>query len=319
MIKFAFHISELLRESLQKAESLRRNILITPLSPKAHLQLTWEAMLNRVYYSLVLTNVSVTKEEVIKTLSQQGFFVFLTQKQKSLTKTEKEIIMCKRTYDYIKNSWLVSDKPITTKSLILLHSAVSNSESISRMSEVKTMLDYIQANVENPIISAAIAHIELLKIAPFRDKNEETALFLDNLLLYKYGHDLKGLLVPEEYWFEDKSSYTYHLNNFVKAENITLWIEYFAHGIVVALEKVHKKLITKHFETHLPASFWNLNDRQKAILAALDMPASTINNRKVQKLFRVSQITASRDLAKLALLGLLISRGKGRSITYSRA
>ncbi len=44
----------------------------------------------------------------------------------------------------------------------------------------------------------------------------------------------------------------------------------------------------------------------------------TITNKKVQKLFKVSQITASRDLAKLASVGLLFTHGKGRSVYYTK-
>lgn len=64
--------------------------------------------------------------------------------------------------------------------------------------------------------------------------------------------------------------------------------------------------------------FFELNDRQKSILNMLDQPTASITNRLTQKAYKVSQITASRDLAKLTTLGFLFSHGKGRSVYYTR-
>ena len=56
----------------------------------------------------------------------------------------------------------------------------------------------------------------------------------------------------------------------------------------------------------ISSSFWDLNERQKVILGILDQPGVSITNKTVQKRFKISQITASRDLSKLAILGLLL-------------
>ena len=61
-----------------------------------------------------------------------------------------------------------------------------------------------------------------------------------------------------------------------------------------------------------------LNERQKVIMTLLDDPQAIITNRTIQKIFHVSAITSSRDLAKLTMLGLLIQQGKGRSVRYTR-
>ncbi|MCX6732604.1 MAG: hypothetical protein NTV98_03635 [Candidatus Roizmanbacteria bacterium] len=47
-------------------------------------------------------------------------------------------------------------------------------------------------------------------------------------------------------------------------------------------------------------------------------PGAKVSNRMVQKKFKVSQITASRDLAKLADSGLIFAIGKGRSTYYTK-
>ncbi len=66
-------------------------------------------------------------------------------------------------------------------------------------------------------------------------------------------------------------------------------------------------------------SFFDLNERQKEIISLVDKPNSKISNKHVQKIFNVSQITASRDLAKLASLGLLFAISKGRSTFYTKS
>ncbi|OGK57462.1 hypothetical protein A3H83_03340 [Candidatus Roizmanbacteria bacterium RIFCSPLOWO2_02_FULL_39_8] len=62
----------------------------------------------------------------------------------------------------------------------------------------------------------------------------------------------------------------------------------------------------------------SLNSRQREIIQMLEDPKSRITNKQVQKKFSVSQITASRDLAKLTIVGVLFSHGKGRSTWYSK-
>jgi predicted HTH transcriptional regulator len=64
---------------------------------------------------------------------------------------------------------------------------------------------------------------------------------------------------------------------------------------------------------------YQLSLRQKQILSLAEPPNTLVSNKLVQDTFRISQITASRDLAKLASLGLLIPHGHGRSTSYSKA
>lgn len=104
----------------------------------------------------------------------------------------------------------------------------------------------------------------------------------------------------------------------VPGGNITPWLEYFAFGIAKQLEKALGEITSDTSPTTMPASFWELNDRQKEVLKIMEQPDISITNKVVQKHFKVSQITASRDLTKLASLGLIFARGKGRSVYYTR-
>ena len=84
--------------------------------------------------------------------------------------------------------------------------------------------------------------------------------------------------------------------------------------------KVAEDVITEAFpyRVSLPATFWEITTRQKEIMMYLENPTASVTNKTVQKLFNISQITASRDLARLANLGLLLAHGKGRSVYYTK-
>ena len=69
MVPFSYTLSDQLKASLQKADALRVQILITPLSPKAELKFKWEAMLDRVYYALILDQSSVQKKTLVNALT----------------------------------------------------------------------------------------------------------------------------------------------------------------------------------------------------------------------------------------------------------
>jgi len=100
--------------------------------------------------------------------------------------------------------------------------------------------------------------------------------------------------------------------------NLTLWLEYFAFCLMHSLEKTADIVKNQKFQEDLPASFWKLNGRQRQILETLDQPGVKITNKDVQKAHGISQITASRDLARLTNLGLLLAHGKGRSVYYTK-
>ncbi len=296
MADLSYNLSSSLVESLQRIENLRQKILLTPLSLKVELRLRFEAMINRVYWSLTLSDNPLTKAEMVKLLTSD-------QSKKSLTQDQQEVLNYKKALDYISQNWLVSPDRVTPKVVTTLHGLACSGRLRGSEAELKQVLDYLQASSENPVVQAGVAQITA--------GNDCTARLLALLFLYKAGFDFRGLLVLEEYFRRD-------LVSFQQKTNLTLWLEYFAKGVATQLEKALEDIALSRSKTDLPASFWNLKDRQKEILTIMGQPGITITNKKVQKQFRVSQITASRDLSRLAQLGLIFARGKGRSIYYTK-
>lgn len=315
MLSFTF--SAALRNSLQKIDSLRRQILLSPIPPRMELRLRWEATLNRIYWSLALAGDPLTKAEIIK---------LLTAEKKRPTQAEQEVLNYKKALDYISQEWLVNPRRVTLQTVIDLYNissqpTVGKNARISNAGEnsIKHLLEYLQKGSDHPIVQAGIAQAQLISIRPFPDGNGRVARLLSLLFLYRNGYDVRGFLVLSDYWRKDSSGLEYATKRSLESKNFTVWLEYFAHGILIEVEKVAQSLKNLNFQTDLPISFWKLNDRQKEILAILEQPETTITNKKAQKLFKISQITASRDLAKLASLGLLFTHGRGRSVYYTRA
>lgn len=169
-----------------------------------------------------------------------------------------------------------------------------------------------------PVIQAAIIHIALIDLNGFSQGNGRTSRLAIYLFLYKFGYDFKGFLCLDEYFKRDLIGYRENIEAATQRNNLTLWLEYFAKGVASQLDKALGDILTEKYSTDIQKNFFELNDRQKEILSILAEPNVVISNKKVQKMFKVSQITASRDLAKLATLGLLFTYGKGRSVYYAK-
>lgn len=312
MISLSYNLSENLRESLRKIEILRARILLAPIPPDTELRLRWEAFISRTYWSLVIHETSLTKSEVVKLLSN------IYPSKRKLNEAEQEVLYYKNALDYISWVWLVSPRNITAKVIIDLNEISSAGILRSPESELKKPLDYLAASSEHPVIQAAIAQIALLNLNGFSRGNGRTARLTSYLFLYKFGYDFRGFLCLDEYFKRDFMSYRENIKRVLAGGNITFWLEFFAQALEHQLEKAFDDITQQKTHTDLKQSFFDLNDRQKGILSLLSEPEVVISNKKVQKMFKVSQITASRDLSKLATLGLLFTHGKGRSVYYTR-
>lgn len=177
----------------------------------------------------------------------------------------------------------------------------------------------LQIKKDHPVIQAATAQMQLIRISPFSDGNGRIARLLGYLLLYKYGYDSRSLLNLETFFDREKESFQGATSAAFRTGNLTSWLEYYGHAVEVQMEEVLnllKKAQARRIDTknHIV----DLNERQRSILEYLEKPDLSITNRVVQKKFEISQITASRDLAKLAILGLVVPHGRGRSTSYSR-
>ncbi len=310
MLNLSYNLSQILKDKLGKIDLIRKDILVIPLSPKIELQIRWDIMIDRIYNSLVLANNSLTKQGMVK---------ILTSHSKKLNSEEEDVVSYKRAMDYIAQHWLMPGKNVAVKDVLILYDIFCKGRLIVPLSRIQELLDYVQAHEEHPVIKAGVVSLGILRIQPFSQGNGRLSRLLAYLFLYKSGYDVKGLIGFEKTWAQDRETYAQALGVALQVASITLWLEYFSNSVLTALAAVHKKIQNSTMDNlGIHSLFWELSDRQKSILSIIEEPNSSITNRKVQKQFKVSQITASRDLSKLANLGLLFTHGKGRSVYYTR-
>jgi Fic family protein len=324
MLNITYNISPKLNENLKKIEELRKQILLTPIPSQKELHLKWEAIVNRIHYSLKLSGNPMKKKDVMRFLSEPS--------EKRLTQDLKEIAKYKEALDYISLNWLASDKAVDADSILDLHRIIGTGNLRVPKAGLQHLLDYLQtrssslrsddsgrAAGENPVLLAGVINIELEKMKLFVENNIEIAHLATDLFLYKHGYDFKGFLSYEAGWMEDEKYFKEIHERSLNAVSLTLWLEYFTENIAAELEKISQQINSPKTQASVPEeTFWELNSRQKAILNLLSSPQSSITNRLVQKRFKISQITASRDLTKLSNLGCLLSHGKGRSVHYTK-
>lgn len=310
MISISYLHSPTLNQLLGEIEQYRQAILLTPLTPQKELELRWSSTIEQVYWQLKLINRPLARKELL--------LLFGSQSKRQYTEPEREAMHYKNALDYLAQNWPGSQEVVTTKTVFKLHSFVSNSKFGGNETDLKQLIDYLQVKPDHAVIQAAIAMLYLLQLKPFKADNEKVAQLLSLLFLYKYGYDCKGFFTLEEYWQHASATLRGTIEQALNTGNITPWLEYFAQAMQTQLAKAAETLLKPDLPADEVAVKAQLNDRQKAILIFLENPEASLTNMKVQRLYKVSQITASRDLAKLTTLGLLIPHGKGRSIYYTR-
>ncbi len=311
MLNISYNISPRLNEYLGKIEDLRKQILLTPIPQAKELRLRWEAVFNRIHYSLKLAGNSIKRVDMLKLLSEVT--------HNKLGNDQTAVLKYKEALDCISQKWQGSQNAVDAKAIIDIHRIIGNGKLRVPQAGLQYLLDYLQARIENPIIQAAIVNIEMEKMQLFTEHNNLISHLAADLFLYKYGYDFKGFLAYEAAWMDQEKTFKENHERALNAVSLTLWLEYFAQNILKQLETIIQSIEKpKSGTVDLKESFWQLNERQKSILSFLDQPQATIANRQIQKRYKISQITASRDLAKLTNLGHLFSHGKGRSVYYTK-
>jgi len=253
--------------------------------------------------------------------------LFTDRRKKRLRMSDHAVVNYRKAFDFIRNEWLVTARPVQSATLLTLHSLSfsqnpefkGNQQSYRKLeTTVRQLLTLLQTREDHPLVQAAIAHLQLLTLTPFGTDSEGFARIATYLFLYRRGYDARDLLVLEEHWRRTLTDYRQAVTQAARDGNANQWLEYFVGGVKDHAKNLVELVSAPRFSLDIPVSFFELNDRQKVILELLEPPQTVISNRQVQHRFVVSQITASRDLTKLASLGLIAPRGKGRSVSYTR-
>lgn len=324
-MNLSYNISENVKSYLDKIDKLRIQILTFPISPKDELRLKWDSILERTIWSLSILDIPISKTDAITLLSKRIPIRMFPVKGTSLQAVQKDILNQRRAFTYIREDWLASKSSVTMAVVKKLYE-ISCKETLGPISglteysekRMGTWLTYLEKGQDHPAIQAGIAQVETINTTPFDNGNGRVGRLLSYLYLYKAGYDIRDMFILEEFYKRDIVTYKKMLDLAKIQGNLTLWLEYFTFGMGLAMEKTLDVIKNMKFAENLPASFWKLNSRQRQILESMEQPGVKITNKEVVKKFRVSQVTSSRNLVKLASLGLLLTHGKGRSVYYTR-
>lgn len=312
MKSLSYTRSTTLTTSIQFLDELHKQLLLIPLSPQNELQLQWESGNQKIQFLLALGGRTISASQISDHL--------LLLNQKNAIPFVGEINSYRVAFDYLYHHWLVNPKVVEPSDLLEFFQSVFPKETlIGDEVELKASLQYIQINPEHPIIQASLAQILILSLSPFSAYNEQFSHLVFLLFMYKYGYDMRRLPVYEEQYVLDLTNYKNMILQSNRLENVTPWLEYVCQRAITAVQKtVLTVQQQKNALTRAKNTLFTLNDRQQLIMNLFNVPGSKITNRIIQKKCKVSQITASRDLAKLADSGLIFALGKGRSTYYTK-
>ena len=316
MVNLSYQKSEEIINLVEDIEKLRTKILTTPLKPNIETKIKWDAKISKAYWALTLAKNPLTRMQISNLLSSPI--------PKRMNAHQKEIIGYVKAINYIENNWTGETKEITTDEVLKLYDlsckdvfGSTSSYYKSKELEVEKIINFIEKGKDHPLIQSGLMQIEIIKLSPFENATGRVARLITNLILAKHGYDLRNMLVIEDYYREDLVSLKEAIDSTRKTNNATNWLKYFLVGIKKSTEKA-LKTIEEQKINKTTISLWKLNKRQKEILEKITNPNSKVTNKMVQKMFNISQITASRDLSKMVSLGVLLPHGKGRSVFYTR-
>ncbi len=326
------------QELLLQAGFARQQILLAPLNPRLELEWQLNTALEATHHSTAIEGNPLTLEEVRRLLSGKPL-----QKPRN---REIEVRNYKNALDEVLSDWTASRKAVTATTILHLHRSVMRdlelparlgqwrvdpvfvfdtktqipvhegdpaSEVSSRIAALCVWLN--NADAPHPVIRAAIAHLEFVRIHPFMDGNGRSARLLETLLLAQFGWNARGLLALEPYYRANLARYYALIASSINDGDYTDWVTFVAAGVLERLQKVEQQLVhDSPANSHAPM----LNERQWRIMALLGHARATVSNMEVQRLTSASHMTAARDLASLVQIGLLEKHGAGRATRYSR-
>jgi Fic family protein len=189
------------------------------------------------------------------------------------------------------------------------------------MKDFITWLKESEQNEINPIIVAAIAHMEIAAIHPFNDGNGRTARALATLILYQRGYDFRRLFALEDYYNTNRPNYYKAINvgeNYEKRRtDITSWLEYFVKGFKKEIDEVKAKILplALHAAHGDIKSQIYLTPEQLKIIDFLDQ-VGRITAKDVEAVLSCPKRTAQLHVQKLKSVKMIKPVGKGKATHY---
>lgn len=182
---------------------------------------------------------------------------------------------------------------------------------------------WLEAEDAVPVaVRAAMAHVRLAGIHPFKDGNGRTARIVTSLVMYRGGYKRTEFTSLEEWWGRHLDSYYGAFacigREWTEKADVTKFVESHLGAQVAQVEALSAKIAAeREVWTGLEnlASDMRLDGRVAFVLFD-GLFGRTITNRYYRNLADISSPTAVADLSALVATGLLHQVGAGRSTSY---
>lgn len=263
-----------------------------------------------------LTQIDTFRQEILLTpltqtrlleLQWNSRLAYLTSWESLLGKHRVSTAKLTVAFDHVRQAWTGSPVSVTTGVIAPVGKLLGSRD--AEGTDAEKVLAYLDSDSIHPVLQAAIAHLHFAPSA--------LAFVVSLIYLARRGYDPNWMVCIDQFWPSNQESYRKILSQSKNVASITPWLEFYSQGALHQFGLTHRKV--SHPSAETGRGIWTLSDREKMILNLLEKLGTSITNRHVQKHFKISQVTASRDLAKLASLNLIYPHGHGRSVYYTRA
>lgn len=318
MTTFSYTLTPSISENLRRIDQYRSHILTTAIPPLIEQKLRWKSTIERIYASLRLASEPLSKSSVVHAL---------TQTSNKKTTSERLILGYRRALSIIYHDWSANPEQIQTKIFEELLSIIPefNTSTIRRSlrhdeGSIRHVLTYGETNKDHPILLAGLLYGVCRETELGKRTRNLFPKLITNLIVAKFGYDCRGMLAYEPLLLTQRDRYTHALQSITTHGQFTEWLEHFTAIVHETYALLYDDILASlsHRQTNRDLTCWELNTREKEILVLLEHPTAKITNREVQHRFRISQVTASRNLTHLTRVGLLYTHGKGRSVYYTK-
>jgi CRP-like cAMP-binding protein len=227
-----------------------------------------------------------------------------------------DVSSIKNAFDYLRHQCRLTGDEVTKDEFLQVVKFLTPDKKVNNQ-KIEILLEFLNVSKEHPIVQSAITTAVLFDILQSLGNDSiKIATIASQVFTYNQGFDFKGMINLQQFFFSDFINLKQKLSRAQKSKNLTEFIEYYVQAYSIQAEKGYEVFRSRKINLGIPGVIGKLSDRQVKILGMFDVPEVKISNKIVQKEFGVSQITASRDLSQLALLGLIFQKGRGRSVYY---
>ena len=324
-IDYRYRKTENIEKNIVKIEVARQVIELLPQLPHIEEHLRHKSLLKSSLFSARIEGNRLRIEEIES-----------DNRNISRDKEKKEVLNILRALKWIHSK--NSPKKINVNTILKLHrfvmddlspnpgqlrhepSAIFNQGGIAVYmapppSEVLDLIHHlieaIKTSKEHPGVAAALGHFAFEKIHPFLDGNGRVGRLLSLYILKNSGYGFRGLVANEEYLESHRQEY-YDLLSSANID-ITDFVEFFLHSIVISAEKAIEELKPKTEETDVDT----LLPRRQEILAIINDHRMVSFNFLKRRFQKIPDSSLHYDLKVLRRIGFIKKLGSTRGVLYA--